>query len=369
MGGHGITNVGTVSARAVAADPWKINLTGQAFVFEGDSITQGANGADYPASHYASAMSFFSGHGTVYNDAVGGSQTPSGSNGGNNITDRYVANVKPHRPAANGGDGGPRSFLFLMIGTNDIANHCTASQLIGDIMGYVATAQADGFTVVLSTITPRADIWNYSAEESYRNTVNTAIRNGTIPASLVIDNAAMLPNFNDMTVYNTDRIHPTTQGQQLLARYLNNVMTANGAIVPSQGGFCEGPLTVSGNLAVNGNLLGTLTLGSGASIAFGTNDFGGANWGVTGANGGFSCSGGRVTFDTYGNFNTSGSIGIGGQINANGDVVIAGSIRAHLTTPSSSSATGTAGQIAWDGNYVYVCTATNTWKRAALSSW
>jgi hypothetical protein len=38
-------------------------------------------------------------------------------------------------------------------------------------------------------------------------------------------------------------------------------------------------------------------------------------------------------------------------------------------TPSSASDTGTQGEIAWDANYLYVCTATNTWKRAALASW
>jgi len=36
-------------------------------------------------------------------------------------------------------------------------------------------------------------------------------------------------------------------------------------------------------------------------------------------------------------------------------------------TPTGSG-TGTAGMIAWDTSYIYVCTATNTWKRAALSS-
>lgn len=38
-------------------------------------------------------------------------------------------------------------------------------------------------------------------------------------------------------------------------------------------------------------------------------------------------------------------------------------------TPSSplDNTSCTAGQIAVDANYVYVCTATNTWKRAALS--
>jgi hypothetical protein len=38
-------------------------------------------------------------------------------------------------------------------------------------------------------------------------------------------------------------------------------------------------------------------------------------------------------------------------------------------TPSSSSATGRTGDIAWDSNYFYVCVATNTWKRVALSTW
>lgn len=39
------------------------------------------------------------------------------------------------------------------------------------------------------------------------------------------------------------------------------------------------------------------------------------------------------------------------------------------STPASSSATGSPGDIAWDSNYVYVCVATNTWKRAALATW
>jgi hypothetical protein len=38
-------------------------------------------------------------------------------------------------------------------------------------------------------------------------------------------------------------------------------------------------------------------------------------------------------------------------------------------TPSSSSDTGTAGTIAWDGSYIYVCTATNTWARVLIASW
>lgn len=38
-------------------------------------------------------------------------------------------------------------------------------------------------------------------------------------------------------------------------------------------------------------------------------------------------------------------------------------------TPASATATGEAGTICWDANYLYVCTATNTWKRVAISTW
>ena len=39
------------------------------------------------------------------------------------------------------------------------------------------------------------------------------------------------------------------------------------------------------------------------------------------------------------------------------------------TAPASASATGTAGELRYDGDYVYVCVATNTWKRTALTTW
>lgn len=37
--------------------------------------------------------------------------------------------------------------------------------------------------------------------------------------------------------------------------------------------------------------------------------------------------------------------------------------------PDNSSSQGNVGQISWDTNYFYVCVATDTWKRSALSSW
>ena len=52
-----------------------------------------------------------------------------------------------------------------------------------------------------------------------------------------------------------------------------------------------------------------------------------------------------------------------------GDGTISGQLRAVGTAPASASATGTAGDIRYDADYIYVCTATDTWKRAALATW
>ena len=54
-----------------------------------------------------------------------------------------------------------------------------------------------------------------------------------------------------------------------------------------------------------------------------------------------------------------------GNIGAN-NVTLTGLLKAPQTT-KASNATGTAGQICWDANYIYVCTATNTWKRSPLT--
>lgn len=39
------------------------------------------------------------------------------------------------------------------------------------------------------------------------------------------------------------------------------------------------------------------------------------------------------------------------------------------SVPSTATSSGMAGDIKADSNYLYICTATNTWKRVALSSW
>jgi hypothetical protein len=77
-------------------------------------------------------------------------------------------------------------------------------------------------------------------------------------------------------------------------------------------------------------------------------------------------AGERARIDSSGRLLVGTSTDTGGsllQVNGNRIRV------ATAKTPASATDTGAQGEICWDANYLYVCTATNAWKRAALSTW
>lgn len=69
------------------------------------------------------------------------------------------------------------------------------------------------------------------------------------------------------------------------------------------------------------------------------------------------------------------SISLGGTIGSSidpgaGGLALTGKFYISTSqTPASATATGTVGQVVWDASYIYICTATNTWKRAAIATW
>ena len=69
----------------------------------------------------------------------------------------------------------------------------------------------------------------------------------------------------------------------------------------------------------------------------------------------------NATGNAYIQTNNSGTVDIVGS-----EVTLTGILQAPQAT-KASNATGTTGQISWDADYIYVCTATNTWKRVALT--
>jgi len=49
---------------------------------------------------------------------------------------------------------------------------------------------------------------------------------------------------------------------------------------------------------------------------------------------------------------------------------ISPAINNHDTSiPATTTSTGVKGQIKWNASHIYVCTATNTWRRVALTTW
>ena len=77
----------------------------------------------------------------------------------------------------------------------------------------------------------------------------------------------------------------------------------------------------------------------------------------------------KTAYNTYTSTSTTSNIPaklyINGKLDINYDT-----LRLRQTkTPASAAATGNAGDICYDTSYIYICTAVNTWKRAALTTW
>ena len=76
--------------------------------------------------------------------------------------------------------------------------------------------------------------------------------------------------------------------------------------------------------------------------------------------------------DVVGNVKISGTI-LGTALNLGaGSLNISATIGLQMPlslAPASAGATGIAGQLVCDTGFIYVCTATNTWKRVAIATW
>ena len=76
------------------------------------------------------------------------------------------------------------------------------------------------------------------------------------------------------------------------------------------------------------------------------------------------------TTTTTGALTVAGGVGVAGDLNAAAGTFTSVNIGA-VNTVASKTAAGTAGDIAYDASYIYMCIATNTWKRVAIGdgSW
>lgn len=114
----------------------------------------------------------------------------------------------------------------------------------------------------------------------------------------------------------------------------------------------------SANLAVNTNKF-TVNATTGETLISG-NGFIGGSFNV----------GPASSYDKFTVANATGNTVIAGTLNVTGVITSsANHINFATQTPASASATGTAGDVAWDADFIYICTATDTWKRVAIATW
>ena len=131
----------------------------------------------------------------------------------------------------------------------------------------------------------------------------------------------------------------------------------------NEGQFRWGTSSTAGSSVTNGSSgFGLISLKTNLDKTFAVGDMPSASGSYTGAN--------FIVFGSTGNAAINRTTDAGFKLDVNGSVRLNSLYYSALSTaPASATATGTTGEIRIDANYIYICTATNTWKRVAIATW
>ena len=131
----------------------------------------------------------------------------------------------------------------------------------------------------------------------------------------------------------------------------------------NEGQFRWGTSSTAGSSVTNGSSgFGLISLKTNLDKTFAVGDMPSASGSYTGAN--------FIVFGSTGNAAINRTTDAGFKLDVNGSVRLSSLYYSALSTaPTSATATGTTGEIRIDANYIYICTATNTWKRVAIATW
>ena len=178
------------------------------------------------------------------------------------------------------------------------------------------------------------------------------------------------------SVLETNTINETTAASGVT---IDGVVLKDSGITAT-GTAATGPLTVTGAASVSGVITASDDIVLGAAKAIQMAGAGSASDSIwisasdlmflNNAN-----AGGNLQLQTQGTtvlqLDAAGSASFTGALDVGGDVTLSAGdlIITTSTTPASAAAAGVVGTIAWDASYMYVCTATNTWKRVAIATW
>ena len=145
------------------------------------------------------------------------------------------------------------------------------------------------------------------------------------------------------------------------------VLQSNGStLAPSWVAAAIGDMTLAGVQTVTG----AKTFGAAGNV--GKLVIAGSTSGTTILNANATAASGTVTLPITGTLATlNGTETLTNKTLASptftGTVTTPAFVISTLSTPTSATDIGTAGEIRIDANYIYICIATNTWKRAAIA--
>jgi len=288
-----------------------------------------------------------------------------------------------------------------MAKINNTSAYAISTPIVGDdiVIGSAGGAQGETKNFKLSDIsayvlgnavTPTLDdVCQAGASTTTGITVaGTTTLNGAIDANSTADvsGAVTLGSTLGVTGAVTMSAGATINGSGLAVNGSGGIIVTDAAGITSSGGPVSGTaLNTSGGLLVSGtSFLGEIDSAGPADIAdtltlskaSGTGLQVDANAKISGdlfVNDIDSNIGSPLTISASGNLaasvNTFARFVFEYGITATSGTSIFDGIRLTNTAPSSASDTGEVGQIAVDSDYIYVCTATDTWKRVAIATW
>lgn len=231
-------------------------------------------------------------------------------------------------------------------------------------------------TATITTVTATNATVGGAAVTTASNTQTLTNKTLTTPVISSISNSGTLtlPTSTDTLVgrATTD----TLTNKTLTSPTINTPTIGTSATVP----LLYGSTSANGDITIHGTSHATkatsyvLLQPSGGGVGIGISDPGGNNLVV--AEGDeliiFDCDGGTGSTPKITAYDNNGATTTDLEIAANSIYLNAAAKGLRFganTTPSSASDTGTAGTFCWDSSYIYICTASNTWRRISHATW
>ncbi|ABA47077.1 structural protein [Synechococcus phage syn9] len=247
--------------------------------------------------------------------------------------------------------------LVIRDASGNFAANVITADLVGDVTGQVSsianhstTNLTEGTNLYYTTARANADF-----DTKLAAATTTDLTEGT---NLYYTNARA-----DARIVAAGLSAGTLTGN-VTGNVTGNADTATAVSVSQSGSVGDFFVGIVANAAASGT--SALRADSGMKFNTGTNILtvlGGVAANVTGnVTGNLT---GNVTGDVTGNLTGN----VTGDVTGNVDGNVSGEVTLEGTAPTTATDPGTAGDIRYDADYVYVCVATDTWKRSALATW